>query len=181
MITCKYSSGIKKQFLIYFILIFFSFILYYYISLVALGNLLRDFFSVYNNINPAEYKKIFAIFFLTTIMLLAYSIAFFKELNWYRNAIFEIWDNKLICRYKNKETVINYKDINYMIISNMVFNNIYSIVSVNYGSNKKMQFRSSYFENKENADILMPYFEITKTEPYWFLLKKVFVKVKEII
>jgi len=41
--------------------------------------------------------------------------------------------------------------------------------------------RSFYFENKENANILMSHFEITNTEPYWFLWKKVFVKVKEII
>ena len=181
MITCKYSSKTKKQSLIFFILTSFTFILYcYYIPFTVLSlGLLRGFFDVHNDINPAEYIKIFVIFFLATIMQFIPLIILYKELNWHRNAIFEIWDNKLICRCKNKEIVINYNDINYMVINDR--NNIDYIDSINYGSNKKMLFESFYFENKEDVDIFMPYFEITKTEPCWFLRKKVFVKIKEII
>jgi len=178
MITCKYSTKTKTESLIFFILKSFIFILYCYcilFTVLSLG-LLRDFFDVHNDINPAEYIKIFVIFFLALIIQFVLPIASFKELNWHRNAIFEIWDNKLICRYKNKETVINYSDINYMVINDR--NNIDYIDSINYGSNKKMLFESFYFENKEDVDIFMPYFEITKTEPCWLLRKKVFVKIK---
>jgi len=177
MITCKYSSKkINKKVLIVFILSLFCFLL-------ILSGLLINFFNVYdNNISPIEYKKVFAISFFAIIMILASSIILFKELNWYRNVIFEIWDNKLVCNCKNKDTVINYSDINYIVINNNDKNNIDCTISINYRSNKKMQFmqfRSFLFENKEDSDILMSYFEITNTEPYWFLLKKVFVKVKE--
>ena len=177
MITCKYNSKMKIQFLIFFLL----FLLLLFVSVFML---LKEMFLCFFNFNKELGLLIciclIIICFFPIIICSIISVSSFKTLNYYKHTIFEIWDNQLICNYKNKETVINYKDINYLIYENKK-NNMSYVDSINYGSNKKMLFRSFLFENKEDSDILMSYFEITKTEPYWLLYKKVFVKVKEII
>jgi len=177
MITCKYSSKTKKHFLICFLLQLLPF---FCLVFMLLKEMFLCFFNFNKELGLLICICLIIICFFPIIICSIISVSSFKTLNYYKHTIFEIWDNQLICNYKNKETVINYKDINYLIYENKK-NDMAYIDSINYGNNKKILFRSFCFENKENADILMSYFEITKTEPYWFLWKKVFVKVKEII
>jgi len=131
MITCKYNS---KQFLIRFLL---HLLPPFYLVFMLLKEMFLYFFG-FNKESDWLISSIIICFFPMIIICSMAPVFFFKILNYHKYTFFEIWGNKLICKYKNKEIVINYKDINYLLICNNKKDNMGYIESINYGSNKKV-------------------------------------------